>query len=482
MRLRIALVAGLAAATVAAPAQAAPVLEVRPDGTVLRDDPYLPPRAVTDLPPVPGRAAAQARARPSARTTVRQALNRALESGAITAEERNEWRATYSAALRTRARLSGARRAQLSAVIETLEAIAGADQLTASRMPALFLQLGRNTEYWPARPYPASGQRVSFSGSSLIFQYYPGHGLQIQPLANFGKANGLWRANKPERLRDLLDELVSIQSRRGRFATWEYWFSFGGGSPPWMSAMAQGTAIQALSRASQLLGDRSYLRVARSAIRAFSTRYPVGIRAAGRDGGNHYLIYSFSSGLRVLNAFSQTLNGLFDYATIAQHARAMQLFEKGDRSLRAELSAYDTGAWTLYSLGGAEATLEYHGLASDFVANLCERLATDPYCAAAARFDAYQSEAPRLAVLTTRLVEGNLQYVRFTLSKRSTVRMTITRGEEVVYSAAVAAPYGTRSFAWTPAEPGDYVVTLTAESFNGTQGSASGPVAVRPKS
>ena len=146
---------------------------------------------------------------------MRGALRRALEAGEITAEQRAEWRRAYNRALRTRADLSGARRNQLSSVIETLEAIARSDQLDASRMPALFLQLQRNTEYWPGRPYPVSGQRISFAGSSLIFQYYPGQGLQIQPLANFGRANGLWRAGREERLRDLLDELVVIASQRG---------------------------------------------------------------------------------------------------------------------------------------------------------------------------------------------------------------------------------------------------------------------------
>ena len=478
MRLRLALAAGLAVVA-AAPAQAAPVLEVRPEGTVLREDPYLPAPAASDLPPPRGRVA-PARARPAARTTVRKAIARAARAGEITPEQRDEFRAAYSRALGTRSRLAGPRRTQLSAVIETLEEIAAADDLTASRMPALFLQLARNTEYWPTGPYPASGQRVSFAGSELVFQHYSGQGLQIQPLANFGKANALWRAGRANRLRALLDELVAIQSRRGDFSTWEYWFSFGGGTPPWMSAMAQGTAIQALSRAFQLLGERSYLSAARRAIRAFSTRAPVGVRATGRDGGNHYLIYSFS-GLRVLNAFAQTLSGLHDYATIAAHGRAMELFEKGDRSLRAELVSYDTGAWTLYSLGGAEATVEYHDLATEFVANLCERLATDPYCAAAARFGAYAAEPPRLALLTSRLVEDRLQNVRFTLSKRSTVRMTITRGGEPVHSAVSGAPYGTRAFAWRPAEAGDYAVTLSAESFNGTRGSTSGAITVRRK-
>ena len=457
------------------------MLEVRPDGTVLRDDPYLPPRSESDM-PRPRGAVAPAPARAAAGQTVRGALRSALEDGAITADQRREWRGIYNLALRTRADLTGARQIQLSSVIETLEAIARAGQLDASRMPALFLQLERNTEYWPDRTYPASGQRVSFAGSQLIFQYYAGQGLQIQPLANFGKANALWRDGRAERLASFLDELVAIASRRGRFTTWEYWFRFGGGTPPWMSAMAQGTAIQALSRASQLLGDPSYLRVARRGIRAFSTRAPLGVRTAGRDGGNHYLLYSFSSGLRVLNAFAQTLNGLYDYATISQQARAIRLFEKGDVSLRAELPGYDTGGWTLYSLSGLEATLEYHTLATDFLGNLCEKLGPGPYCDANARFEGYLAESPRVSLRTSELVEDNVQYVRFDLSKRSTVRMTVSRGGSVVHSAVLTVPYGTHAFAWTPSTPGDYVVTLAAESFNGTNGATDGTITVRSKS
>jgi hypothetical protein len=468
------------AAVAAAPAQAAPVLEVRDDGAVLRDDPYLPPRAETDLPPPGGHAPAPS-ARAAAGPTVGRVLRQALEAGEITAEQRREWRRAYRRALRTRADLTGPRRVQLSSVIETLEAIARSGQLDASRMPALFLQLDRNTQYWPDGLYPASGQRVSFAGSSLIFQFYPGYGLQIQPLANFGKANGLWRAGRDERLRALLDELVAIASRRGRFTTWEYWFEFGGGTPPWMSAMAQGTAIQALSRASQTLGDPAYLQVARSGLRAFSTRAPLGVRVRGRDDGNHYLIYSFARGLRVLNAFAQSLNGLYDYAAIAQHTRALKLFQKGELSLRAELPGYDTGAWTLYSLAGAESTFEYHDLAAGFIADLCEKLGPGLYCDTADRFESYEVESPRLELHTSRLVEDNLQYVRFTLSKRSTVQLTISRDGDVVHSASAVVAYGDHAFAWTPRRPGDYVATLAAESFNGTQGSTSGTIIVREK-
>jgi hypothetical protein len=459
---------------------------VGPGGTALLDDPYLPSRSATDLPPPPGSEARSARpaARTGAadRTTVREALAQARNEGLIAVEQHDAWLRALKAARRTRARLTGVRREQLSYAIRTLEDIAGRDALTAYRMPALFLQLERNTEYWPARPYPANGQRVEFEGSQMVFQHYSGRGLQIQPLANFGKANALWRSGRRTRLRALLDELVAIASRRGSFTTWEYWFDFGGGIPPWTSAMSQGTAIQALSRGSVLLEDPSYLAVARSALGAFRTRAPVGVRTLGRDGGRHYLLYSFARGLRVLNAFAQTLNGIHEYGTIAQDQRALGLFELGERSLRAELPDYDTGAWSLYSLGGAEATAEYHALAAQFLGNLCDRLGPGPYCDASTRFEGYAVESPRLALLTTELVEGNTQYVRFTLSKRSTVQMTISRNGQVVWSASGTLAYGTRSLAWEPAEAGDYVVTLSATSFNGTAGSTSGAIAVRPRS
>ena len=85
----------------------------------------------------------------------------------------------------------------------------------------------------------------------------------------------------------------------------------------------------------------------------------------------------------------------FDFEpTIAQHERAVRLFQKGELSLRAELPGYDTGAWTLYSLAGAEATLEYHQLATDFLGNLCEKLGPGLYCDTAERFESYETESP----------------------------------------------------------------------------------------
>ena len=99
--------------------------------------------------------------------------------------------------------------------------------------------------------------------------------------------------------------------RRGRgFVAWEYLFDFGGGSPPWMSGMAQATAVQALGRASQLLGRPGYLTWARRALGAFDTPPPTGVRTTGPEGGVAYLQYSFAPRLYIFNAFLQSLIGL----------------------------------------------------------------------------------------------------------------------------------------------------------------------------
>ena len=139
------------------------------------------------------------------------------------------------------------------------------------------MTLERNTQFWPSNQPPAAGARVVFTGSPVILEYYAGSGLQIQPLANFGKANAHWNTcNKADRtctpLRELLDGMLALTSTRGGFSTWEYFFEFEGGQPPWMSGMAQGTAIQSLSRAYQMTRVTRYRDAAVAAIPAFQTR------------------------------------------------------------------------------------------------------------------------------------------------------------------------------------------------------------------
>ena len=56
-------------------------------------------------------------------------------------------------------------------------------------MPVVFLQVARNRQYWRTLPFPASEDRVTFRGSQILFEYFPGRGLQLHPLSTFKKAN-----------------------------------------------------------------------------------------------------------------------------------------------------------------------------------------------------------------------------------------------------------------------------------------------------
>ena len=217
---------------------------------------------------------------------------RALAASQIDQAQASAYRATYSGAVGLRSRLGLTGKRELGYVVDTIRQLAKSGRLSAARMPALFLMLQRNREWWAVEGRRRSGTRVRFGKSRLIFQYYPGHGLQIQPLANFGAANGYWYANKDKSLRTLVDELVSIRVSRSSFTTWEYYFHFGGGSPPWMSGMAQATALQALPRAGTRLSDPTLLAIARDGLGAFEQRTPVGRPRAGRHGA-WYALYSF---------------------------------------------------------------------------------------------------------------------------------------------------------------------------------------------
>ncbi|MEX2195621.1 MAG: D-glucuronyl C5-epimerase family protein [Thermoleophilaceae bacterium] len=457
----------------AAPAAASELLVVDGDRVRKVEDPYLP---ALDLPPAPGMPKADPRAGTAAGPSVRRALLSLYRAERITRDEYDGYKALYLEARSVRRRLSGARRNELARVIANLENIAGDRRLTAGRVKPLFLILQRNTEWWRARAFPASGARVTFGEDPVIFQYYRGEGLQIQPLANFGKANALYNACVTENprpdtrcregaLRELLDRLVQLASRRGDFTTWEYYFRFGGGSPPWTSGLSQGTAIQALARGAQLLEQPSYAAVAADALGAFERRAPTGVRLPV-DEGNHYLIYSFDRRLLVLNGFLQSVIGLHDYFTLTGDPRAQPLLAAGEAAARAAVPRYDTGAWSLYALRGRESDLGYHRLVRDFLQGLCSRTAVPVYCTTADGFTRYLLEHPKLDILRPSPRRVRIRKpvrLRFRLSKVSRVEIQVTRGGRMAFRRRVInLGHGVRSFTWVPRAPGRYRIRIEA--------------------
>jgi len=370
------------------------VLVVEGDRIEEHWDRYLPPdrEPLTPDPPPP-------RARPAAKGAIKQALASALAKGKISERQHDRFKGILNDAHRLYDRRSvGQRcRTQVSRVLGVMTTIAARGNLSASRMPALFLQLERNVEFWEQEPDVRLGQRVSFDDDPLLLQHYAGYGLQIQPLGNFGKANGLWtecqerpRDCKRNVLRALLTSMLRVSSRRGGFRAWEYWFPFGGGYPPWASGMAQATGMQALARAAKFFGEPRFMAAAESALPLFLKRPPLGVRVRSKRRGSHYVLYSFAPALRALNAFLQAITGLHDYAKLNDDRRARKLFHAGDRAARRETPRYDTGDWSYYALPNKNlSSWGYHVLVTRFLENLCERTDARVYCRTARRFTRY---------------------------------------------------------------------------------------------
>ena len=446
----ILLSASVALALASAPAQAADVVVLGPDGTTARrQDPGIAARSRT---PVPHSQVRRPSATAAGRTVVGE-LRRLYREDRIDRATYSSHRAEYYRDKALARRLTGRRALELAGVLGTVDRMAAQGSLTASRLEPLWLQLERNREWWTTGPLLVSGQRVSFQGSELVFQYVPGEGLQIHPLANFGKLNALWRSRLgADRMRKLMDELMAIRASRAGGVAWEYYFDFGGGRPPWVSGLAQGTGLQSLARASVKAGQSDLvLPVLRQGLRIFQTAPPSGIRVRA-EGGIHYLQYSFAPSLRILNGFIQSLVGLYDFGSIANDARAQRLFSEGDARARREVPAFDTGAWSLYSRGSSqsESNLEYHTLLAGFLTLLCDRTEEAVHCNAVDRFNRYLHENPGLSLLTRTLRAGSAGALRFRLSKVSRVTVQLKRGDQVVYSYTATFGYGTRSLTFKP--------------------------------
>ena len=400
----------------------------------------------------------------AAKSLVPGRLDQLAASGEISQATHDEAINTYAQARILRKQLTGDRRAALNYTISVAERLAHTDRLTVDRIDPVMLIIKRNTEWFKNNGPAAYGARQRFGTSRIIFQYFPGCGWQIHPLANFSRLNAVWtdKSAKARRsLRAYANELINLSVPRGGFTAWEYYFNFGGGSPPWISSIAQGTAIQSLSRTANALKDPGISAVVGSSLAAFSTDAPLGLRVDS-SGGNHYLIYSFNKDLLVLNAFIQSLIGLHDTAELTGNPVAQQLFDAGEVAARVETPLHDTGAWSLYALHGNESDLSYHLLLRDFLGGLCERTTIDAYCKARDNFTVDTTTAPEISKLAAAIKNGRVA-VRFNLSKISRVTVSLYKNGVSVGGTSTNIGYGPRRFTFnTTRKSGTYTLRVEA--------------------
>ncbi len=472
---------------------------------------------------VPARAAA------SHGPSVSAALQGLLHAGSITQATYQQDYNAYVAAKSSEGKLSGTRKAELGAVLANVQAIAAAGELIPSRLPALFLTLERNRQWWTSEPLLNGAQYVSFPPSKIVWEYYPGQGIEIQWLSTFGKANGYYLSgHENANLRQLLGEVIPLATQRAGGIAWEYMFRFDGGAPPWTSGLSQGTAIQALSRAWSRLKEPAYLTAAQQALGIYKVAPPAGVRV-NTPVGALYAEYTYAPSDRILNGFIQALVGLYEYTQITKDPLGLSLFDAGDAEARAIVPYYDTGSWSMYDQFG-ESDLNYHELLTEFLQHLCERTSkgqpytpaapaptppastpstpTSPptstaptsstggqsaqaaqvssqipgdqiYCTTAQRFTADLHTPPAVTLLTRTLAGGSRAGVQFSLSKISLVRMTVREGSRVVWTNSATLERGKPRMLWiTPAGGGSFSVSLSATDLAGNFTTTGGTIVV----
>jgi hypothetical protein len=488
-------------------------------------------RAASALEPVHARA--HARVAAGHGPSVSAALQGLLKSGAISETTYHQDYSAYVAAKSSFGKLSGTRKTELGAVLANLQAMAGAGELIPSRLPALFLTLEHNRQWWTSEPLLAGDQRVSFPGSKIVWEHYPGQGIEIQWLATFGEANGYYLSgDENANLRQLLAEVIPLATQRAGGIAWEYMFDFDGGTPPWTSGLSQGTALQVLARAWSRFKEPADLTAAQQALGIFQTPPPQGVRVS-TPAGAIYAEYTYAPNDRILNGFIQALVGLYDYTSITKDPLGLTLFEAGDAEARAIVPLYNTGAWSMYDQFG-ESDLNYHELLTEFLQHLCERTSKGPplvsapapagptssapaspapsapsapsttptapstggvgtsarvaqasaqipgdriYCTTAQQFTADLKTPPVVSLLSKTLPAGARAGVQLSLSKISTVTLTVRQGSKVVWTNSAELERGKPRMLWvTPSKGGSFSVELTASYLAGNFSTTNGTV------
>lgn len=408
---------------------------------------------------------------------IRRGLTQARRAQWLKAAELARYRGDVSLAVVDASRLPRLRGAVVASLLGELALESGS--YTSPRALALFGMLETNLQYLETHVLPRG--TVDVTGSDgVVYRWFPGVGLQIHPLADFGALNNIVQSGDLNATRTLADALVARGVPRGPALRWEYYFPYGGGRPPWVSGMAQAVAAQALSRASALLQDPALLQAAGRAYAAV----PAGL-VQQLDEGPWIRLYSFDREV-VFNAQLQSILSLQDYAQATGDANAAALAASMTVAAQALLPRFDTGYWSLYELGGSEAPLGYEQYVTQLLIKLAQRTQDPVWEAAAARFYAYLRQPPQLAfpppvapvTLYPDPADGFLdsQTFTFTLSKRSRVTLAVA-GRTV----AATLGRGTHTLTWKPGPafpPGSYAAQLSAVDLAGNRTTVAYPVPI----
>ena len=282
--------------------------------------------------------------------TAEDGLAAAVAAGRLGAGAADRHQAVLAESLAALERLAVGQRAYVVLALHTLAAHAAV--YDEPRALTLFAMLEANVRHLAKHALPMQPTDIT-GGDGIVYRFFPVHGFQFHPLANFARLNGLARKSRRDQAEKLAAGLVARGVPERNALVWEYYFPFGGPSR-WTSALAQGTAAQALARSGALLDDPDLLAGAEQAYRA--------LRAGlSRELGGGLWVREYSFGdIAILNAQLQVLVSLLEYVRITGNEDARAFAAELDEASQALLSEFDTGCWSRYSLGGQQASEHYH--------------------------------------------------------------------------------------------------------------------------
>jgi hypothetical protein len=407
---------------------------------------------------------------------ISKGIARAQAAGRIDDAEAADDRAAVSGAASVLPKLPSSRYRNLAAVVHEVAGFwKGYD---SPRGRTLFSMLAFNTEWFASHWDQKAGTDVVDYSDGTWYRAFPGIGFQFHPLENFGKLNNYVTQKNTARATQLAQSLLDRSVVRAGGLAWEYYFHFEGGQPPWISGMAQAVAAQALSRAGTLLADPTLTAASQRVYKTVSSL----TRSAPT--GPWIRLYAFNNDT-VLNAQLQTIVSLQDYSTQTNDPGAASLALQLQSATVGLLPRFDTGYWSLYSLGGAEAPLDYHKFVVRLLTTLSKRTQDPTLTVYAQKFSDDLREPPAVkqglapGAIYPSPQDGYRDYARyvFWVSKRSTVRLQVDHaGKPFVVSR------GWHSILWSPGRipPGEYTPTLRAVDVVGNASDTElSPVEVR---
>jgi hypothetical protein len=398
---------------------------------------------------------------------VRQGLKSAVSAGQLDQATANGYAALAARAVTEQPSLPPLRAQTLAQMLKDIAA-QSRYFVTPQYALTLFAMLQFNEDELATHVLPPAGTD-RYDSDGVLYRFVTGHGYEFHPLGDFGALNTLILAGKTDLAQQLAQALVArgVPTKDGRLL-WDYPFAFGSGTPPWRSGMAQAVAAQALARTGQAANDQSLLTAADEAYAAIPGKLDRSLPQ-----GPWIKLYSFDNS-PVLNAQLQSAISIGDYAQISGNTGAAGLAAQLLATAETLLPKFDTGYWSLYSLGGHESPLSYQDFVVTLLVKLANRTNDTTWSDFATKLKNYETQAPVVnpnsasaaspdaqpIVIYPDPQDGYLDDATFTfwLSKLSTV--TLHAGSK---STSELLGHGTQSVSWWPGlrAPGTYYPYLT---------------------